>query len=69
MSDRLVCMCNMVSEKEIVHELKKGAKDTSDIQRIIRAGTSCGRCLITIDRMVEDFYMMHPQDQQGLLDF
>jgi bacterioferritin-associated ferredoxin len=56
MSDRLVCICNMVSEKEILGEMKKGAKETADIQRATRAGTSCGRCLILIDHLVEDFH-------------
>lgn len=69
MRDRLVCICNMVSEKEILGELKKGAEDTSAIQRITRAGTSCGRCLTTIDRMVDEYYLMHPQDPQGKLEF
>ncbi len=59
MSDRLVCICNMVSEKEIIGELKKGAKETADIQRTTRAGTSCGRCLILIDHLVEEFHMQN----------
>lgn len=69
MTDRLVCACNMVSEKEIVQALKKGATETPDIQRITQAGTSCGRCLMTIDRMVEDYERMHPRDPQGKLGF
>ena len=69
MSDHLVCICNMVSEKEIIHELKKGAKETADIQRVTMAGTSCGRCLMTIDQIVEEFCIMHPQDPQGRLEF
>lgn len=69
MSGRLICICNMVSEKEIIHELKKGAKETADIQRATRAGTSCGRCLMTIDQIVEEFYILHPQDPQGRFEF
>ncbi|WP_423128689.1 (2Fe-2S)-binding protein [Gaoshiqia sp. Z1-71] len=68
MSDRLVCICNMVSEKEIINELKKGAKDTSDIQYATRAGTSCGKCLMTIDRIVEDFFATQAHELQGRLD-
>lgn len=72
MSDRLVCICNMVSEKEIIGELKKGAKETADIQQATRAGTSCGKCLILIDHLVEEFHMENsllkkasPMDNDG----
>lgn len=69
MSNRLICICNMVSEQEIISELKKGALDTSDIQYATRAGTSCGRCLTTIDRIVEEFHATQPTDPQGRLNF
>ena len=51
--NRLVCICNSVTEREIKSVLKKGAISTTDIQRITRAGTSCGRCLVEIDALVE----------------
>jgi len=49
--------------------LKKGATSTSDIQRLTRAGTSCGRCLPLIDELVNDFQNKRPKDQQKKLDF
>ncbi len=66
---RLVCLCNVVSEKEILTALKKGARSTSDIQKITRAGTSCGRCLVVIDALVEEFMSQVPADPQQKLDF
>lgn len=69
MSNRLVCICNMISEKEIVNELKKGALDVSDIQYATRAGTSCGKCITTIDQIIEEYQATQPQDQQGKLNF
>lgn len=69
MANRLVCICNMVSEQEIINELKKGAVDTSDIQYATRAGTSCGKCLMTIDQIVEEFQATQAQDPQGKLNF
>lgn len=69
MSKRLVCICNMVTEKEIRAALAKGARSTSDIQKITRAGTSCGRCLIWIDSIVEEFLTNLPEDQQKKIDF
>jgi len=59
----------VVSEKEILTALKKGARSTSDIQKITRAGTSCGRCLVVIDALVEEFMSQVPADPQQKLDF
>lgn len=69
MSRRLVCVCNLVTEKEILLVLRKGALSTSDIQQATRAGTSCGRCLMEIDRMVEEFLEQKPEDAQQRIDF
>ena len=69
MSKRLVCICNMVTEKEIQAALAKGAQSTTDIQRMTRAGTSCGRCLAWIDSIVEEFLETLPDDTQQRLDF
>lgn len=68
MGDRLVCICNMVSEKEIIAALKKGATSTEDIQYATRAGTSCGKCLMTIDQIVEEYELNAAIDPQRKLD-
>ena len=69
MSRRLVCFCNEVTESEILKVLKTGANTTVDIQRITKAGTSCGRCLTTIDRLVEEFILQKPNDLQQRINF
>lgn len=69
MSNRLICLCNFVDEKEIKSLLKKGATTTKDIQFMSRAGTSCGRCLPMIDELVELNKKTKPKDQQQKLDF
>lgn len=69
MSRSLVCVCNMVTEGEIRKFLQLGALSTADIQKITKAGTSCGRCLTTIDRMVEEFLSQKPNDLQQRLNF
>jgi len=69
MSKRLVCLCNMVTEKEIHVALTKGARTTSDIQKMTHAGTSCGRCLMWIDSIVEEFLANLPNDLQQRIDF
>lgn len=65
----MVCICNMVSEREILAVLSKGARSTSDIQRLTRAGTNCGKCLVLLDAMVEEFLVDLPTDLQQKIDF
>lgn len=69
MRKRLVCICNMVTENEIITALKKGARSTTEIQKLTAAGTSCGRCLVLIDAMVEEFLANQPEDPQQKLNF
>ncbi|HLN72680.1 MAG: (2Fe-2S)-binding protein [Methylococcaceae bacterium] len=69
MSRRLVCVCNLVTESEILQVLKKGARSTADIQLMTRAGTSCGRCLMEIDRIVEEYLAQKGEDAQQRLEF
>jgi len=59
----------MVTENEILTTLKKGARSTSDIQNTTKAGTSCGKCLMTIDRIVEEFMEQKPSDPQCRIEF
>jgi len=63
-----VCVCNEVSEREIIAALKKGARSTSDIQKFTGAGTGCGRCLPVVNSIVEDFLLkLPPEPQQKIL--
>jgi len=59
----------MVTEDEIIKALKKGAKSTEDIQFETRAATSCGKCLMTIDQLVEEYEMEAAINPQQKLDF
>lgn len=69
MTNRLICICNFVDEREIKSLLKKGAETTSDIQNLTRAGTSCGRCLPLIDELVAQHQKEKPKVRQEKLDF
>ncbi len=69
MSRSLVCVCNMVTETEILTVLKKGARSTVEIQKLTKAGTSCGKCLMTIDRIVEEFIEQQPANPQRRIEF
>jgi len=59
----------MVTEKEIHTALEKGARSTTEIQKMTRAGTSCGRCLPLIDSIVAEFIGKLPDDPQQRIDF
>jgi len=59
----------MVTEKEIHAALAKGARTTSDIQKLTHAGTSCGRCLMWIDTIVEEYINSLPDDSQQRINF
>jgi bacterioferritin-associated ferredoxin len=69
MKNRLVCICNVVSVKEIITTFNKGASCTSDIQKITRAGTTCGKCLVEIDGLVEEFLSRLPENPQQRINF
>ncbi len=69
MKQRLICLCNMVTEKEIHNTLAKGACSTTDIQKMTTAGTSCGRCLAWIDTIVKEYLATQPTDPQRRIDF
>lgn len=68
MGKKLVCLCNLVDQSEIISVLKKGAESTTDIQKFTRAATSCGRCITEIDQLVETYKKRKPKDQQKKLD-
>ena len=69
MSNRLICICNFVDEKEIKSLLNMGAVSTKDIQHLTRAGTLCGRCLPLIDELVASHKNQKPKAPQSKLDF
>ncbi len=69
MARKLVCICNLVTEDEIVKVLKKGASCTADIQKHTNAGTSCGRCLPEIDAIVDAHNNSNISNPQGKLNF
>jgi bacterioferritin-associated ferredoxin len=66
---RLICLCNLVEENEIISVLKKGAASLPELQRYTGAGTSCGRCHAEISYLLSAFQKEKPKDSQQQLDF
>jgi len=48
----IVCLCRRVSDREINHLVRQGARTTSDIASACGAGTACGSCVDDVERFV-----------------
>lgn len=66
---KLICICGLVEEKEVIVALKKGAASTEEIQQLTGAGRSCGRCLSEIEEMVLLHERRETKDLQRKLNF
>lgn len=67
--EKLVCICNCVSESEILSVLKKGAKDLEEVKRFTFATTSCGRCKGETESIVQRYFSNKPTDSQTNIVF
>lgn len=67
--NRLVCLCNGVTEDDILRIMKKGAKDVGDVRKFTLASTTCGKCKIEIDSIVDQFLRTKKPDLQQNIEF
>lgn len=67
--NKLVCICNSVTEREIIRFLRKGALTTSEIQKFTSAGKNCGRCLAEIDKIIETHSKSLKRNPQQKIEF
>lgn len=68
-SRKLICICNMVTESEILQILKKGARDLEDVKKFTLASTSCGRCKIETESIIKRYFDNKQIDLQQNIDF
>jgi bacterioferritin-associated ferredoxin len=47
-----VCICNKVTEKDILHVRATGVNSLEDLQQHINVGTCCGRCKDCANRLL-----------------
>jgi len=66
MSNKIVCLCNFVSEKEVNKALQKGAKSIRDIEDLTGASSSCGRCKTALQEMLHTHMLTHVNQQRQL---
>ncbi|MEJ5317558.1 MAG: (2Fe-2S)-binding protein [Tenuifilum sp.] len=52
-NEKIICHCNGVSIKSIVHAIQKGGVvDIADVQRFTLAATGCRRCFPQVEAIV-----------------
>ncbi len=67
--NRLVCICNGVTETDILRILKKGARDVGDVRKFTLASTVCGRCRSEIQTIVDQYLSTIKPDLQQNINF
>ena len=48
-----VCICNALRERDVRPILEQVIEDPAEVHRALGCEPRCGRCLETIDRMIE----------------
>lgn len=66
MSNKIVCLCNFVSEKEVLKALRKGARSIPDMESLTGAASSCGRCRPALQQMINAHLESHVNQQSRL---
>lgn len=67
--DKQVCLCNGVTEREILQLLKRGARDLDEVKKITLAATGCGKCKCEVEAVLEFYFNHKKPDLQQRLDF
>jgi len=67
--NRLICLCNGVTETEILSVLKKGAKDVDEVSKFTLASTNCGKCRSEIVAIANHFFLNKKPDLQRNIEF
>ena len=50
----LVCLCKVVSDRQVKEAIGRGASTVSAIAKATRAGTDCGACLEAIAEILRE---------------
>lgn len=67
MARKLVCVCNFITEKEILSVVEEGASSLEDIKLFTGAGTSCGKCHPAIIQLLSKSLKTRQEDPQTRL--
>lgn len=50
-----VCVCNAVTDSQIIEELDNGASNFRDISRRLEVGRNCGQCCKTAKQVINQY--------------
>jgi bacterioferritin-associated ferredoxin len=53
MRPKRVCLCRMVTEKELVDAIREGAHTLEEIRETTRATTGCGTCTVQVYHILQ----------------
>jgi len=67
--ERIICICNGVTEKEILRILKRGARDLGDVKKYTLASASCGRCKPEVEALLDRHFSSKTTDLQQYIKF
>ncbi len=49
-----VCLCYGITDTQIKQQVSEGAGNVRDIKRTLGAGEQCGRCIATMQKLIDD---------------
>jgi bacterioferritin-associated ferredoxin len=49
----VICQCKGLTDRTIRSVVRKGARSRSEVARVCGAGSTCGGCAPTIDKIIE----------------
>ena len=67
MNKKVICLCNFVTEKEVVRALEKGAGSVSEIMILTGAGSGCGRCRQAVENIMNNVVQTGSMSRQNRL--
>ena len=68
-TNRIICICHSVNEKEILRLLKRGARDLGEVKKFTLASTGCGRCKVEVEAVIEKYLSNKIADLQQNIEF
>lgn len=60
----LVCLCKVVSERQVLSAILAGADTVAEIERRTQAGTDCGACREKIAEILEATTRANPVEEE-----
>lgn len=51
-----VCLCNAVTDTELVEAFEAGMDDIDEVGVMLGAGSCCGTCRVFVEELLNDFH-------------